>query len=102
MHSRSHNKGVPECLQAQNRIPALGWGWGGDGEAVFKAWLCCHLTACFWTGSFQSLGSTTAFHPQGADSFQNPPAQVAIHGWVQVGMAHPGSGPQHLPTILFL
>lgn len=31
---------------------------------------------------------------------ENPPAQVAICGWVQVGMAQPGSMPQHLPTML--
>lgn len=37
---------------------------------------------------------------------QQPPinreltAQVAICGWVQVGMVHPGGMPQHLPTML--
>lgn len=67
---------------------------------VIKAWPCHHLAACFQTGPSHSLGATRAFHQQEADSFQNPLAQVAVRGWVQVGTAHPGRVPQHLPTTL--
>lgn len=60
---------------------------------MIKAWPCHHLASCFWTGPFHSLGPTTASHQQGAETFQNPAAQVAVMGgdrwaWFTLAVCH--------------